>query len=104
MGTRGEFEYMLNCVRKAEVLCTYLLLMLERKKLADQALKTACFPKNTTRTTQFDSPLFLSRHSNFYTDILSINTYNLQQCSYFFGFLVALKNVSGREENVDFSL
>jgi hypothetical protein len=40
---------------------------------ADGASKTTRFPQNSTRTTQFDSPSFLSRYSNFHTSILLIN-------------------------------
>ena len=40
---------------------------------ADGASKTTRFPQNSTHTTQFDSPSFLSRYSNFHTSILLIN-------------------------------
>jgi len=63
---------------------------LERKKLADRALKTACFPENVTRTTQFDSPSFLSQYSNFYTNILSVNRIS-NSAGIFLGFWWPLK-------------
>ena len=53
-------------------------------------LKTTRFPQNSRRTTQFDSPSFLSRYSNFYTSILSINPIS-NSADIFLDFLLPLK-------------
>jgi hypothetical protein len=55
-----------------------------------RALKTTRFPQNSTRTSQFDPPSFLSRYSNFYTSILSINPIS-NSADIFFDFWLPLK-------------
>jgi len=46
--------------------------------------------ENVTRTTQFDSPSFLSQYSNFYTNILSVNRIS-NSAGIFLGFWWPLK-------------